>query len=38
MASAPRKDVVDADVVGVYHCYYQCIRQAFLCGFDPVTG
>lgn len=38
MPSGPRKDVVDPNKVGVYHCWNRCVRRAWLCGVDPVTG
>jgi hypothetical protein len=38
MARAPRKDVVDPQVVGVYHCYNRCVRQCFLLGDNAITG
>jgi len=34
----PRSSYVNDDEVGVFHCYSRCVRRAFLCGFDPVTG
>ena len=37
MPGAPREDVFDPEVVGIYHCYNRCSQRAFLCGFDPVT-
>ncbi|MDA0810479.1 MAG: hypothetical protein O2945_18330 [Planctomycetota bacterium] len=38
MARMPRKFVVDDDEVGVYHCINRCVRRAFLCGTDEVSG
>ena len=38
MARMPRKYVVDEDEVGVYHCINRCVRRAFLCGTDQVSG
>jgi REP element-mobilizing transposase RayT len=38
MARPPRKEVFEADVVGCYHCINRCVRRAYLCGDDPVTG
>ena len=38
MARMPRKYVVEETEVGVYHCINRCVRRAFLCGTDPVTG
>jgi len=34
----PRSKFVSNDSVGVYHCFCRCVRRAFLCGFDPVSG
>jgi hypothetical protein len=33
-----RRDIVDEDRVGVYHCIARCVRRAFLCGTDSYTG
>jgi hypothetical protein len=33
-----RRDIVDEDRVGVYHCIVRCVRSAFLCGTDPYSG
>ena len=38
MARMPRKYVVEETEVGVYHCINRCVRRAFLCGTDPLTG
>ena len=32
MASKPRRELIDDDRVGTYHCFVQAVRQAFLMG------
>ena len=38
MARLPRRELLDQAEVGVYHCINRCVRRAFLCGQDFVTG
>jgi hypothetical protein len=38
MPRIPRKFVFDPTEVGVYHCINRCVRRAFLCGTDSVSG
>ena len=38
MPAYPRHEIVASDEVGVYHCIARCVRRAFLCGFDRLTG
>lgn len=33
-----RKDIVAEGVDGIYHCISRCVRRAFLCGFDVLSG
>lgn len=37
MPSLKRRQLVDRDRGGVYHCWNRCVRRAFLCGKDPAT-
>jgi hypothetical protein len=38
MPAYPRKTIVADDEVGVYHCSNRCVRRAFLCGTDALSG
>jgi hypothetical protein len=38
MPSCPRSEIVHHQEVAVYHCWSRCVRRAFLCGQDPLTG
>ena len=38
MPSFARREIVDQDQVGFYHCIARCVRRAFLCGADIVSG
>ncbi len=33
-----RAHLVDTENGGFYHCYTRCVRRAWLCGQDPVSG
>ena len=34
----PRSQIVDSETPGFYHCVSRCVRRAWLCGEDPVSG
>ncbi len=36
--AAPRHQLVDPATSGYYHCVTRCVRRAFLCGADPLSG
>ena len=36
--TAPRSLIVDPAAPGFYHCVSRCVRRAFLCGLDHLTG
>ena len=38
MARLARRDVVDPAKIQILHCTQRCVRSAFLCGIDLVTG
>ena len=33
-----RRFLLEPAEIGVYHCINRCVRRAFLCGHDPVSG
>ena len=36
--AVPRHQLVDPTTPGYYHCITRCVRRAFLCGADPLSG
>jgi hypothetical protein len=38
MPAYARREIVREGEVGVYHCMARCVRRAFLCGQDALTG
>jgi len=38
MARLARAELVDPAEVAVFHCINRCVRRAYLCGADPLTG
>lgn len=34
----PRERTVPLNTSGYYHCISRCVRRAWLCGVDPLTG
>ena len=38
MPGAARREIVAEGEVGVYHCMARCVRRAFLCGKDRLSG
>ena len=36
--TSPRGQIVDPVEAGFYHCISRCVRRAFLCGADAVSG
>jgi hypothetical protein len=38
MPACARKEIVCDSEVEAFHVYTRCVRRAFLCGYDPLTG
>lgn len=38
MPAYARREIVAENEVGAYHCVARCVRRAFLCGHDPLSG
>ncbi len=38
MARAARKTLIDPNQIQIVHVWNRCVRRAFLCGQDPLTG
>jgi REP element-mobilizing transposase RayT len=38
MPRLPRREMIDAESIGIYHIQQRCCRRQFLCGVDELTG
>jgi len=38
MPRVRRRFLLDPAEIGIYHCINRCVRRAYLCGKDPVSG